>query len=168
MGKVRRQCPQTTTFDEKGEPKRIRTEVPPLTSLTSYREAKPAHWRHSICALFFYQHILYHVLDYPGRTWLSVYKQRASETHIFHSFSWCLKRYFPPCWLALSLKHFFCFLRSNAFKSCWHSRFNRTSLLAIIAHFPASRHFPFVGSDYFGNSGMRSRGVSRSLSINTL
>ena len=31
-GKVRRQCPQTTTFEEKGEPKRIRTEVPLLTS----------------------------------------------------------------------------------------------------------------------------------------
>ena len=26
--KVTRQCPQTTTFEEKGEPKRIRTEVP--------------------------------------------------------------------------------------------------------------------------------------------
>ena len=26
--KVIRQCPQTTTFEEKGEPKRIRTEVP--------------------------------------------------------------------------------------------------------------------------------------------
>ena len=35
--KVRRQCPQTTTFEEKGEPKRIRTEVPLLTSLTPYR-----------------------------------------------------------------------------------------------------------------------------------
>ena len=34
--KVTRQCPQTTTFDEKGEPKRIRTEVPLLTSLTPY------------------------------------------------------------------------------------------------------------------------------------
>ena len=31
---VTRQCPQTTTFEEKGEPKRIRTEAPPLTSLT--------------------------------------------------------------------------------------------------------------------------------------
>ena len=30
---VTRQCPQTTTFEEKGEPKRIRTEVPLLTSL---------------------------------------------------------------------------------------------------------------------------------------
>ena len=29
--KVTRQCPQTTTFEEKGEPKRIRTEVPLLT-----------------------------------------------------------------------------------------------------------------------------------------
>ena len=35
--KVTRQCPQTTTFQDKGEPKRIRTEVPLLTSLTSYR-----------------------------------------------------------------------------------------------------------------------------------
>ena len=32
-----RQCPQTTTFERKGEPKRIRTEVPLLTSLTPYR-----------------------------------------------------------------------------------------------------------------------------------
>ena len=32
------QCPQTTTFlKEKGEPKRYRTEVLPLTSLTPYR-----------------------------------------------------------------------------------------------------------------------------------
>ena len=37
-GKVTiRQCPQTTTFEEKGEPKRIRTEALPLTSLTPYR-----------------------------------------------------------------------------------------------------------------------------------
>ena len=35
-GKVIRQCPQTT-FEEKGEPKQIRTEVPLLTSLTPYR-----------------------------------------------------------------------------------------------------------------------------------
>ena len=33
--KITRQCPQTTTFEEKGEPKRIRTEVPLLTSLTA-------------------------------------------------------------------------------------------------------------------------------------
>ena len=31
--KVTRQCPRTTTFEEKGEPKQIRTEVPLLTSL---------------------------------------------------------------------------------------------------------------------------------------
>ena len=30
--KVIRQCPQVTTFEEKGEPKRIRTEVPLLTA----------------------------------------------------------------------------------------------------------------------------------------
>ena len=35
--KVTRQCPQTTTFEEKGEPKQIRTEVPLPTSLTPYR-----------------------------------------------------------------------------------------------------------------------------------
>ncbi len=32
-GKVTRQCPQTTPFEEKREPKRIRTEAPLLTSL---------------------------------------------------------------------------------------------------------------------------------------
>ena len=36
-GKVTRPCPQTTTFEEKGEPKRYRTEVLPLTSLSPYR-----------------------------------------------------------------------------------------------------------------------------------
>ena len=36
-GKVTRQCPQTTIFEEKGEPKRYRTEVLPLTSLMPYR-----------------------------------------------------------------------------------------------------------------------------------
>ena len=35
--KVTRQCPQTTTFEEKGEPKRIRIEVLLPTSLTPYR-----------------------------------------------------------------------------------------------------------------------------------
>ena len=35
--KVTRQGPQTTTFEDKGEPKRIRTEVPLLTSLMPYR-----------------------------------------------------------------------------------------------------------------------------------
>ena len=35
--KVTRQCPQTTIFQEKGEPKQIRTEVPLLSTLTPYR-----------------------------------------------------------------------------------------------------------------------------------
>ena len=35
--KVTRQCPQTTAFEEEGEPKQIRTGVPLLTSLTPYR-----------------------------------------------------------------------------------------------------------------------------------
>ena len=42
-GRVTRQCPETTTFQEKGEPKRIRTEVPLLTIPTPYRKAKSAH-----------------------------------------------------------------------------------------------------------------------------
>ena len=35
--RVTRQCPQITTFEVKGEPKQIRTEVPLLTSLPPYR-----------------------------------------------------------------------------------------------------------------------------------
>ena len=42
--KVTRQYPQTTTFQEKGEPKRIRTEVPLLASLTSYGFEDTAKW----------------------------------------------------------------------------------------------------------------------------
>ena len=34
---ITRQCPQTTIFEEKGQPKQIRTEVPLLTTLTPYR-----------------------------------------------------------------------------------------------------------------------------------
>ena len=45
--KVTRQRPQTTTIEEKGEPKRNRAEALLLTSLTPYRLAKPAHKRHS-------------------------------------------------------------------------------------------------------------------------
>ena len=36
-GKVTRQYPQTTNFEEKGEPKRTGTEVLLLTNLTPYR-----------------------------------------------------------------------------------------------------------------------------------
>ena len=36
-GNVTKQCPQTATFEEKGEPKPYRTEVLPLTSLPPYR-----------------------------------------------------------------------------------------------------------------------------------
>ena len=35
--KVTRQYPQTTTFEQKGEPKQIQTDVPLLTNLTNYR-----------------------------------------------------------------------------------------------------------------------------------
>ena len=41
--KVTRQSPQTPTFEAKGEPKQIQTEVFLLTSLTPYRWAKPTH-----------------------------------------------------------------------------------------------------------------------------
>ena len=40
--KVARPCPQTTIFEEKGEPKRYQTEVLLLTSLPPYHWAKPA------------------------------------------------------------------------------------------------------------------------------
>ena len=43
--KVTRQCPQTTTFEEKGKLKWNRTEVLLLTSLMPYCWAKPAHIR---------------------------------------------------------------------------------------------------------------------------
>ena len=43
MDKVTRQCHTNhNLFQEKGEPKRYRTEVLPLTNLTPYRYAKPA------------------------------------------------------------------------------------------------------------------------------
>ena len=35
--KIARQCPHTTTFEEKGELKQIQTEVQLLTNLTPYR-----------------------------------------------------------------------------------------------------------------------------------
>ena len=37
MDKIIRQHPQSTAFDERAQPKRIRTEVLLLTSLTPYR-----------------------------------------------------------------------------------------------------------------------------------
>ena len=40
--KVRKQCPQTITFEDKRVPKWIRTEVPLLASLPPYRQAEPA------------------------------------------------------------------------------------------------------------------------------
>ena len=41
--KVTRQCPQITTFEERGESKRNQTEILLLTSLTPYHYAKPTH-----------------------------------------------------------------------------------------------------------------------------
>ena len=53
-GKVTRQCPQITIFEKEGEPKRNRTEVPVLTSLTPYRWAKPALLVSSDCLFTLY------------------------------------------------------------------------------------------------------------------
>ena len=39
--RVTRQCPETTIFEEKGEPKRIRTEVPLLPNLTPCQTSSP-------------------------------------------------------------------------------------------------------------------------------
>ena len=44
--KVTRQCPQTTTFEEKGEPKRIRTEVLLLTARPNIPYVPYAHLLH--------------------------------------------------------------------------------------------------------------------------
>ena len=41
-------------FEEKGEPKRYRTEVLPLTSLTPYRWAKPAHDLEGVRLFYFF------------------------------------------------------------------------------------------------------------------
>ena len=41
--KVTRRCPQTTTFEARGKPKRNRADALLLSSLTPYRWAKPAH-----------------------------------------------------------------------------------------------------------------------------
>ena len=45
MDKVTRPCPQITTFEEKGEPKRYRSEVLPLTSLAA-RPNRLSHHYH--------------------------------------------------------------------------------------------------------------------------
>ena len=45
--KVTRQCPQITIFEEKGEPKRIRTEVLLLTSL--HLTARPNRLTNCVC-----------------------------------------------------------------------------------------------------------------------
>ena len=49
--KVTRQYPQTTTFEEKGEPKRIRTELPLLTSLKPYT-ARPNRLNPAVFVVF--------------------------------------------------------------------------------------------------------------------
>ena len=44
QGKVTRQCPSITIFEDKGEPKRGVEPAPfPLTSRAPYHQAKPAH-----------------------------------------------------------------------------------------------------------------------------
>ena len=48
----------TNYFEEKGEPKRYRTEVLPLSSLTPYRWAKPAHCVKLFVIDGFYKHRL--------------------------------------------------------------------------------------------------------------
>ena len=53
-GKVTRQCPQTTTFEKKGELKRIRTETPPLTSLMPYPRVDGLHLCFCLRSLVFF------------------------------------------------------------------------------------------------------------------
>ena len=65
--KVTRQCPKTTTFEEKGEPKQIRTEVPLLTSLTRHA-ARPNRLKnvHRADRLACICCVLYPLLDIHG------------------------------------------------------------------------------------------------------
>ena len=80
MDKVTKQCPQTTSFEEEGEPKRIRTEVLRLTSLTPYRYAKPAH---SLLIVFAYLFpAVLHMGFYPTRQPLS--PPRISQLIVSH------------------------------------------------------------------------------------
>ena len=78
--KVTRPCPQTTTFEEKGEPKQHRTEVLPLTntSLPPYRWAKPAIFLLLLLLLLpFLFEVFSHnyvILDWP-------YNYRADNTY---------------------------------------------------------------------------------------
>ena len=54
--RVTRQCQHTTHFEEKGEPKRILTAVPLLTSLTHYHQAKLAHNVSKVGEVLLYVH----------------------------------------------------------------------------------------------------------------
>ena len=51
-GQSHKTVPQTTTFEDKGEPKWVRTEVLLLTSLVPYHYAKPAHMFTAVKTLF--------------------------------------------------------------------------------------------------------------------
>ena len=66
--RVTRQCPQTTTFKERGEPKRNRTEVLLLTSLTPYRQAKPAS-----LMIGGSRHFIFYAYDPPRRQIFSLF-----------------------------------------------------------------------------------------------
>jgi len=59
--KVTRQCPLTTTFEEKGQPNRIRTEVPLLTSLTPF--ARP-NWLPSFTTVCNIISLFYSILSF--------------------------------------------------------------------------------------------------------
>ena len=78
--KVTRQRPQTTAFEEKGDPKRIRTEVPLLISLT----ARPNRLTLQV--------VFYNIIDF-----------------IFSAFSLTLNRVKPFClgsMLLVFMEHF--------------------------------------------------------------
>ena len=79
-------------FEEKGEPKRYRTEVLPLTSLTPYRYAKAAHYGHRLVLQNFImlggayaKRLLRHVLSplhvLPPVTKHAAMPARAAATH---------------------------------------------------------------------------------------
>ena len=122
--KVTRPCPQTTTFEEKGEPKRYRTEVLPLTSLTPYRYAKPAH--------------------ITGRYWGCFYHRISTRTFrraLTASVDSCAEIKSAPSVASLNLTEFGGRCR-KAMLGVWWPESNARSVVATHTPSTAFRYFP--------------------------
>ena len=79
--KVTRQCPQTTFFEGKGQPKRNRAEALLLTSLTPYRWARPAHKNDRQLVQLKYSAILSFAPSHPPFLFCFVFKFLETRMH---------------------------------------------------------------------------------------